>query len=521
MTDYARIAIYHRRPKRLKVSYDPEAMKDLISRDWFKRVWTIQELVMAREPIVVCGCKSIRWSNLHWGIWFAKDLADDEDTGSFSEVSDSVLVAHSFWLDNHLIGEWSEAPIRRWLLRGGSPTFLKCFLDFMDCYGRTLTKAHIFVIVFAILTRMYYGLRPLNSWGLLLPILSAIATVVLTPTGIFKDYEWQVRKKLVDILNRTRARQATKEVDRVFALYGVLQKLGIPLQKPDYGKSVGQVYCEFTRAIISWNKSLDILTEASTPGLPDTPSWVPDWGTRYHRIFRGGSSAAKDSCSRYSFSDCGRTLDTSGTVADTVVYCTEMLEEPSDDPFSSGMASIDTAFLTRYLHNIKVLRQWISYALKLSNQSHELFSEALFETIHSDTNFSTKDKFHLRQTFNKWYAVLAADYPEYSTICSPDIACALALSASNSVNRYHHERCRAIATDKRIFFITSCGYIGTGPSHMRISDKVALFSGLRCPLILREVGSHHEVVGATYVHAIMEGEAWPVDESKLQQITLL
>jgi len=35
MTDYARIAIYYRKLKKLKVSYDLEAMKDLISHDWF------------------------------------------------------------------------------------------------------------------------------------------------------------------------------------------------------------------------------------------------------------------------------------------------------------------------------------------------------------------------------------------------------------------------------------------------------------------------------------------------------
>jgi len=157
----------------------------------------------------------------------------------------------------------------------------------MDGYGRTLTKAHILVIVLTIITGMYYGLRPLNSWGLLLPILSAIATVVLTPPSIFKNYEWQVRKNLVDILNGTRTRQATKEVDKAFALHGVLRKLGIPLQKPDYGKSVGQVYCEFARVIISWNKSLDVLTEASTSGLPDTPSWfliVVRVNTAYLRV---------------------------------------------------------------------------------------------------------------------------------------------------------------------------------------------------------------------------------------------
>ncbi len=175
--------------------------------------------------------------------------------------------------------------------------------------------------------------------------------------------------------NRTRSLQATIQVDRVFALYGVFEKLGIPLQKPDYGKSVGEVYCEFTRTLITWHKSLDMLTAVTTPTLPDTPSWVPDWSTRYHRIFKGDSNAAKDSSTRYCFSDCGRKLQTSGTMVDTVIFCTKMLEEPSDDFFSSGRRSIDPALLSRSLHNVRVLIEWIPYALEMSNKSKEGFSK--------------------------------------------------------------------------------------------------------------------------------------------------
>jgi hypothetical protein len=89
-----------------------------------------------------------------------------------------------------------------------------------------------------------------------------------------------------------------------------------------------------------------------------------------------------------------------------------------------------------------------------------------------------------------------------------------------SLRRYHYERCRAI-TGKRIFFIASNGYIGTSPPSMLIMDKVAILSGLRIPLILREVGPHHEVVGAAYVHGIMQGEVWPEDEGRLLEVTLI
>jgi hypothetical protein len=511
-------------PKRFKLDYDSEAMKDIINRDWFKRVWTIQEVVMAREPIVVCGKKSISWSNLHWGIWSAKSLADNgEDGGPLSEVFDSVLVAQSLWLDHYIISEWSEAPIKRWLLCEKSPestTVRKHVIQFMSDRGWTLAYLQMAAICLTIFVRMSYGLRPLDSLGLLLLVLSAIATVLLTPTRVFKDHEWKVRGTIVNILNRTRTRQATKQVDRVFALYGVFQKLGIPLQKPDYGKSLGEVYCEFTRTIINWQNSLDILTEASTPALPKTPSWVPDWSTRYYPIFKGHPSAAKNSPARYFFSDCCQKLQTSGILVDMVTYAAELLEESRDDIFNIDRSIIDSAFLTRSLHNVDVLMEWISYALQMSKRSNELFLEALFKTIHSETDFETKDKSNLNQFFGEWYAFLTADYSKCRQICPPKIACALAMSANESLNRYHHDRCRAIA-NRRILFVTSKGYVGTGPPSTRVTDKVVILSGLRSPLILREVGPHYEVVGAAYVHGIMYGEVWPEDESKLLGMTLI
>ncbi len=119
-------------------------MRDLINRDWFKQVWTIQEVVMGRDPIVLCGKKSIRWSNLYSGICSAKSLAaEGEVDGSLSEGFDSVLVAHSFWLDHYIISEWTEAPIRKWLLRGRSPessTVRTRVLQFMSDSGWTLAS---------------------------------------------------------------------------------------------------------------------------------------------------------------------------------------------------------------------------------------------------------------------------------------------------------------------------------------------------------------------------------------------
>lgn len=72
-----------------------------------------------------------------------------------------------------------------------------------------------------------------------------------------------------------------------------------------------------------------------------------------------------------------------------------------------------------------------------------------------------------------------------------------------------------------MFFVTSNGYIGTGPLSTGAGDKVAILSGFAAPLILRAIGPHRQVVGAAYIHGIMQGEAWPEDQAKLVKVTLI
>jgi hypothetical protein len=134
--------------------YKSEAIEDLTDRDWFKRMWTMQELVMAREPIVICGEKTIRWNNLHWGIVIARDFADNRNSSSFTTVFNSVVTVESLWLDLYRKNEWSEAQVTGWS-KGWTelcPT-LRHFFSFMHTYGDILTAGQILGILLMILIR--------------------------------------------------------------------------------------------------------------------------------------------------------------------------------------------------------------------------------------------------------------------------------------------------------------------------------------------------------------------------------
>jgi hypothetical protein len=67
------------------------------------------------------------------------------------------------------------------------------------------------------------------------------------------------------------------------------------LRPPDYTTSMGQVFLEFTCELIRWHECLEILMEASSPGILGMPTWVPDWSRHHHRVFKGYSRAAGDS----------------------------------------------------------------------------------------------------------------------------------------------------------------------------------------------------------------------------------
>lgn len=118
----------------------------------------------------------------------------------------------------------------------------------------------------------------------------------------------------------THGKGVTNPKDKVFALYSVFQALDMAVPKPDYSKSVNEIYQEVTQAAILHDKSPSILECIVLFGAaPDAPSWVPIWngggkGTFPHAPFR----AAKDISPYCHFSSDGSQLTLSGIRVDEI-----------------------------------------------------------------------------------------------------------------------------------------------------------------------------------------------------------
>jgi hypothetical protein len=63
----------------------------------------------------------------------------------------------------------------------------------------------------------------------------------------------------------------------------------------------------------------------------------------------------------------------------------------------------------------------------------------------------------------------------------------------------------------RSFFVSRLGRIGWVPFRTQAGDHVCVMHGMRIPLILRAHGNQWEVIGACYVHGLMDGELWDLD----------
>lgn len=76
----------------------------------------------------------------------------------------------------------------------------------------------------------------------------------------------------------------------------------------------------------------------------------------------------------------------------------------------------------------------------------------------------------------------------------------------------------------RKFFVSVDGYFGLAPPSTRKGDRIAVLLGAEVPFILRKVGSAFQVVGESYVHGLMGGEAidrWLLGLKEVRKIVLV
>jgi hypothetical protein len=367
----------------------------------------------------------------------------------------------------------------------------------------------------------------------------------------------------LDILARGRFQTATNAKDAVFGLYGMLQRMNINIPRPDYSKSVEQVYAEATKLIIIHDISLRILLETSeSKERPGLPSWVPDWNMPLRHGIRAMNpeysifTASGSSSAEFTFPNEANSISVQGIIVDRIT-CTAkkpiaLIQDLNE--FTEVEPGCRSSTEWRRIGHVKACREWMEIADSLATYPHgETAKESFFRTLVPKRRINSLVEEAARDGFNAWLGCFNSGistmvppalehlpsnrlqhteqtlgFARHSENGSMERSSARVEPNYDAISKRLEPNEKAMTFDFLILhlcketrlFTTSDGYLGKGLKAIQEGDFVALIAGVHWPLIIRKEGDIYRSKGPAYIHGIMYGEKWPDNKKGLIDIVL-
>ncbi|KAI8670665.1 HET domain-containing protein [Fusarium keratoplasticum] len=334
------------------------------------------------------------------------------------------------------------------------------------------------------------------------------------------------------LLASTRRFKVTNPVDKIYALMNLAESRRStplpPLLRPDYRKSVVEVFRDVTIHLISQG-SLDILSgieDVKFRHFHQLPSWVPDYSV--HQVIsilcmppRSGTftlyaaATGRQVEARYSSAD-PNTLVLSAYRFDTIERIAPLEDQVSQIRLENWGSMLD--FGARYpsvngepgtmidafwhtligniglgTHEYPVPQEWIQHFAAFASQAREELSQYL-----ARSHAAPREEGETSSLTPGIDSILGA----LRNVFHPNGT--LGQDTGRFETTMHH-----IAWSRRLF-VTKAGYMGLAHPSAQHGDIVVLLSGGRVPFIIRKDSSdsseYYHIVGEAYVHGIMDGE---------------
>jgi hypothetical protein len=249
----------------LRTGYN-DVLKSVMSRDWFSRVWVIQEMVVSEQLSIQCGARRIplddfcRTLFLYFNPLHTKDGFLSQ-TGPYSKALGSL----------HALTSKSNAQITE--IRPGFEVLSRENPDWKDIIQPFREMCQ---------TRLLYQ-RAHRDLDMAIP-----KWVLNDSLAHFVEDDTEFRHgslRLAHLLSKSRKFQATDPRDKTFALLGISAPLGsTDIQSlVDYNKPVHQTYREMAHFILEAETTFDILSQAGHTSVVDDlnfSSWAGKWSER-------------------------------------------------------------------------------------------------------------------------------------------------------------------------------------------------------------------------------------------------
>ncbi|PVH69973.1 hypothetical protein DL98DRAFT_661395 [Cadophora sp. DSE1049] len=408
-------------------------------RDWFRRVWVVQELVLASRVRVICGTWDLSW----------------EDIFSALETCLKHISVHPR----------PSLPLRQFLVHS----------------------------------------NPAHALG--------------TTRRMLKNAKLSRDFCLLSLLEQFAHTSVTQERDKLFALLGIALDATDDVFNPDYSSSLETVVRRYADEFVRRGNAIELIYKAGASKSYDFCSWIPKWTGRDHR----------------------RTIST-WCGADGV-FC------------ASGATTPQTQSLPNDWSKLEVLGvQFDSITRLCPTTTNEQDIISVVNTIHAMIDKACINGYltgERPEDLKLKVPIGNAMAPCSDNIAPPDVDVILVQEENkpfnwaeefspigsvqemvNFLHKPHDNRQRswkywttAATFAQRLsngrFCVTKRGYVGIVPYEANIGDEICVFHGGAVPFILRRDslrGSQFRLIGESYIHGIMYGEALSFDgisETKL------
>ncbi|KAF7538301.1 hypothetical protein G7054_g3115 [Neopestalotiopsis clavispora] len=430
----------------------------LFARNWFKRGWTVQEAAL-RAPE---HC--------------------------------SVLVG-SYVIDWDLILKFSSLLlISRWPLVREVPTLFEItMIRVLTCYHSNSASSQ--------------------------PVLTAREAVAL-------KHKWHT--DFLNLILRARNLYVEDPRDRIYAYLGMMLQNKPPSVEnsivPDYALDVEFVFQNFATVILQNVSDLGIIAiiqDSQDRVYSKLPSWVPDFsqsledrhpleydaGQIRHNIMNEpeirGNYLILHGAQLESISYYGQSDEQSVDFLHQLVTSFIAGKDVGSGQF--GPEAVWTALLAGYTSASGIK----DHALK--RRVRHWFHQKIWDLRHRDAPHASLSVLLARvaddENVKEWL-------PTLEEVMTPDEP-----SRDEEFEKYVK-----FAFFKRRIYYTASGSFGIGPASLRSGDQVYIFKGGRVPFVLRQNddGETYTLLGTTYVHGVMYGEAM-TDEfrSSFRPVTLV
>ncbi|TVY14775.1 Heterokaryon incompatibility protein 6, OR allele [Lachnellula arida] len=299
------------------------------------------------------------------------------------------------------------------------------------------------------------------------------------------------------LLGRTLSYKCTEPKDRIFAVLAFLTTETVERIELAYCMSLCEIYSRVTRAIIQEDQSFRALCLAgigrNAAVRNPLPTWIVDLRVDYSldrsipyplidSIYRSSGWAEPIFCSGGELS----VLNLAGLCVDTI--------QGHMDMFLPNHRLVN---IIKWTTKAECLAFWRQSFTKYPTACDPV--DAWVHTISVDSCYKSGES-RMRLTEEYFSMFKSLSLPESkkgaSSNCKPTV---------EETTYYQATIHRTISS--RAFFISTSGYMGVGPKAPEEGDMICVIPGCNVPLLIREEGDHHLLVGECFVWGLMDGEA--------------